>query len=88
MKYRVILNKKNQKSVQKLPGYEKKVFDQLVKDLTDTGPIQKDWNNFSLVEKNKYHCHLSYKWVACRYNEKKHITIEVYYVGSREKAPY
>ena len=54
----------------------------------------------SLYEKNKYnftgshkkttlyHCHLSYKWVACWQCEGDSITIEVYYAGSRENAPY
>jgi hypothetical protein len=39
-------------------------------------------------EDNKYHCHLSNKWVACWKNEKDSIIIEVYYAGSRENAPY
>jgi hypothetical protein len=52
------------------------------------GPIQKSWNNFSPLGNEKYHCHLNYRYVACwnyRQGEKE---IEVYYVGSREKAPY
>jgi hypothetical protein len=35
-----------------------------------------------------YHCHLSYRYVACWTWRKKEIVIEVYYVGSRENAPY
>ena len=37
---------------------------------------------------NMYHCHLSRKWVACWKNESGTLTIEVYYVGSRQSAPY
>ena len=49
---------------------------------------QPTWKNYSKLGKNKYHCHLNYRHVACWTAEKETITIEVYYVGSREKAPY
>ena len=49
---------------------------------------KKDWANYSKIGKDKYHCHLSYSYVACWNYEKSGITIEVYYVGSRENAPY
>ena len=39
------------------------------------------------LSKNEYHCHLNYRYVACWRHEKNTITIEVYYVGSREQAP-
>jgi hypothetical protein len=38
--------------------------------------------------KNKYHCHLSYHWIACWEETIKGIEMEVYYAGSRENAPY
>ena len=56
--------------------------------LEPDGPIQKRWNNFSPLGKEKYHCHLTYSYVACWTCQKGEIEIEVYYVGSREKAPY
>ncbi len=39
---------------------------------------------------NTYHCHLSHNhgYVACWENQKKTITMEVYYVGSHKDAPY
>ena len=66
---------------------QKKLF-ALAANLKETGPIRQDWPNFSEIGKNEYHCHLSHKWVACWRYEKKSIIIEVYYVGSRENAPY
>ena len=40
------------------------------------------------IGKNKYHCHLSLSWVACWELKDNKIEVEVYYVGSRESAPY
>lgn len=71
-----------------MPALGRARFRQLIKDLQDDGPVQKGWNNFSDLGGNKYHCHLSYKWVACWTNTKGTIEIEVYYAGSRENAPY
>jgi len=88
MSYRVVLKRKMVKKIQKLPLYEKKVLKLLLNNLADNGPLQKDWKNFSSLGENRYHCHLPYKWVACWYHENKQLTIEVFYVGSREKAPY
>jgi hypothetical protein len=60
----------------------------LLLDLKESGPNQPTWPNFSKLRKNEYHCHLAHRWVECWRNEKGTITIEVYYVGSRENAPY
>lgn len=86
--FNVFINKKSQKNIEKMPSGIKDVMAFLIEDLTNKGPILKDWANFSKLEDNKYHCHLSYKWVACWKNEKNSIIIEVYYAGSRENAPY
>lgn len=63
-------------------------FTLLVEDIKKFGAIQKGWQNFSDLGNNKYHCHLSYRWVACWRWEKDTFIVEVYYAGSREKAPY
>ncbi|MCP4294240.1 MAG: hypothetical protein GY786_01385 [Proteobacteria bacterium] len=88
MKYKITIKKKVEKSLSKLPQKVKQLLFLLVADLQAAGPIQKSWHNFSPLEKNKYHCHLNYRYVACWSYNKEEITIEVYYVGSREKAPY
>ena len=37
----------------------------LLEDIAQYGPVQPKYQNFSKIGKNKYHCHLSYHWVAC-----------------------
>ncbi len=88
MQYRVLIKKKVEKRLDKLPKQVRQLFYLLISDLQAIGPIQKSWNNFSALEQDKYHCHLNYRYVACWSCRKTEIIIEVYYVGSREKAPY
>lgn len=71
-----------------MPKPIRKKMKDLVDDLEENGPVQKGWLNYSKLSNNEYHCHLSYRWVACWRNEKYSIIIEVYYAGSRENAPY
>ena len=88
MKYRVSIKKRVARRLEKLPRNVQKLLFLLIEDLIADGPIQKSWNNFSPLGKDKYHCHLTYRYVACWTCQKGEIEIEVYYVGSREKAPY
>jgi len=88
MQYRVRIKKKVNSGLDKLPINVKKLLFLLIEDLKTDGPIQKSWKNFSSLGEEKYHCHLSYRYVACWTWRKDEIEIEVYYVGSREKAPY
>ena len=76
------------KSIEKMPQSVRDRMAELVQDLRDFGPLQRTWPNFGRLSAGEYHCHLSYKWVACWYHEKGTIRIEVYYAGSREDAPY
>ena len=86
--YEVKIKKSALKNVQKMPKEIQLIFASLVDDLIEKGPIRKEWPNFSALGKNEYHCHLSYKWIACWYYENNSLNIEVYYAGSRENAPY
>ena len=88
MRYEVRIKKKLERGLRKLPSDVQKLFFLLVADLQADGPIQKSWRNFSPLEQDRYHCHLNYRYVACWTCRKNEIVIEVYYVGSREKAPY
>lgn len=88
MAYKVLVKKKQLKSLKKLPIKVLIKFELLVNDLKDRGPIQTHWANYSKLGEAKYHCHLSYSWVACWQVFDNELSIEVYYVGSREKAPY
>lgn len=87
--WKVAFTAKANKQVTKLPKRERDILVALVQDLQITGAVLPDWSNYSKLGKNTYHCHLSYKWVACWSVEDKNIRlIEIYYVGSRENAPY
>jgi mRNA-degrading endonuclease RelE of RelBE toxin-antitoxin system len=88
MTFDVRIQKKVARGLLKLPSDVKKLLFLLIEDLKADGPIQKSWHNFSSLGGNKYHCHLNYRYVACWTHNKGEIEIEVYYVGSREKAPY
>lgn len=88
IKYKVKILKKVLKNLEKMPLGEQKKFWLLVNDIKKKGAIRTEWQNFSELEKDKYHCHLSYHWVACWTWKKGTFLVEVYYAGSREKAPY
>jgi len=88
MNYQVKIKKKVLRGLDKLPENIRKLLFLLIEDLKADGPIQKSWRNFSPMGANKYHCRLIYRYVACWHFNQGEIEIEVYYVGSREKAPY
>jgi mRNA-degrading endonuclease RelE of RelBE toxin-antitoxin system len=88
MTYDIKIKKKVVRGLLKLPKDVQKLLFLLIEDLKSDGPIQKSWQNFSSLGNNRYHCHLNYRYVACWTHNKGQIEIEVYYVGSREKAPY
>ena len=88
MRYEVRIKRKIERDLRRLPSDVRKLLFLLVADLQADGPIQKTWRSFSSLEGDRYHCHLNYKYVACWTCRKNEIVIEVYYVGSREKAPY
>ena len=89
MQWTVLIKKKVAKDLKKLPKEVQLLAQFLVEDLISDGPIQFTWKNYSRLQGNTYHCHLNYSYVACWEVTDKNIKlIEVYYVGSREKAPY
>lgn len=88
--YEVLITKRALKSASKMPRAELIKLNALMSALKVSGPIQANWPNYSLLSRTerKYHCHLSYHWVACWRELDNRIQIEVYYAGSRENAPY
>jgi hypothetical protein len=83
--YRIIVRKKVARSFVRLPLNARSAFKHLLDDLRDKGP---EYSNFSRLGPSIYHCHLARKWVACWICAGHSMEIEVYYVGSRENAPY
>ena len=65
MQCRVRIKKKANRGLNKLPKNIQKLLFLLIEDLKAEGPIQKSWHNFSPLGENKYHCHLSYRYVVC-----------------------
>ena len=88
MIYQVSIKRKVDRGLNKLPKNVQQLLFLLIEDLKSDGPVQKEWSNFSPLGKGRYHCHLTYRHVACWTCDKGQIEIEVYYAGSREKAPY
>jgi hypothetical protein len=86
--YEVLLLNKARKSALKMPLAQQKLLLLLEDDLRVKGPVQPSWMNYSKLSDKTYHCHLSYRWVACWEETEAGLKIEVYYVGSRESAPY
>ena len=93
--YIVRIKRKIGKSFVDLPKSDQEKLKLLILELKEKGPIRSKWPKFSSLDgkrskatKRRYHCHLSYSWVACWTHEKKTIEIEVTYAGSRENAPY
>ena len=86
--YQVLLGKRVLKRIERLPQGIQEKLGNLVQDLQSGGPVQPMWPNYGRLSQNKYHCHLSLRWVACWYHDKGTLRIEVYYAGSRENAPY
>ena len=93
MNFQVRYKRTVEKQINKLPKKIKQRLFALISDLEDMGPVRRNWPNYSKLGKQKggavkYHCHLHQSWVACWTHTEKTILIEVYYVGSRESAPY
>ncbi len=86
--YTVIVKKKVLKGMRYLSAGVVSKYLALQHDLEVNGPVQPSWPNYSQLGDGAYHCHLDYHHVACWRCENGTITIEVYYVGSREGAPY
>ena len=88
LRYRVTVTNKAAKTAAKMPMRERKLLASLLDALTENGPVQAGWPNYSKLGPSTYHCHLSYHWVACWRETGQFLTLEVYYAGLREGAPY
>ena len=87
--WHVQIKRKLLRNVESLPENVQLKFAALKVDLESTGPVQTSWQNYSKWGENKYHCHLTHHYVACwQLVSEMEMVLEVYYVGSRENAPY
>lgn len=87
--WKVVIKNKVDKELCKLPVSVRGKAVSLIADLMDDGPVQPRWRNYSKLSDREYHCHLTYHYVACwKVLSETELEMEVYYVGSRESAPY
>ena len=90
--WQVNYTKKAIKQVRKLSPKIQKLLNLLEKELKFSGPTRGNWSNFSKLGHKGYHCHIKKgrpTYVACwTVQDKKNKVMEVYYVGTHEKAPY
>jgi hypothetical protein len=87
-KYLVRVKNKVEKAMRSVLPSVRDSFAALRDDLAEKGPYQTDWPNYGPLGNDRYHCHLSYNYVACWEWKQGTIIIEVVYAGSREGAPY
>ena len=77
------------RELERLPITVQRKFAALKVNLESSGPVQPSWSNYSKSGENNYHCHLTHHYVACwLVKSETEMLLEVYYVGSRENAPY
>ncbi len=89
MTWKAGLSTKAKKQARKLPKKIQDLLTALVLEIEASGPIRGNWPNYSKLEEGEHLCHLTYSYVACWKVKNKTVQlVEVYYVGSREKAPY
>ncbi len=92
MKWNAYLTSSTLKQKNKLPTEVQEKFIFLLKEIEASGPVRGNWPNYSKLGKNRHHCHIKNgrpSYIACWEVVNTEIKIiGVYYVGTREKAPY
>ena len=90
--WQIVFTNKARKNFKKLPRQIQEQTVLLINEIQFAGPIRRNWSHFSKLMKNEYHCHLKKghpTYVVCwKVTSNKLKTVEVYYVGTHEKAPY
>lgn len=85
--FTVNIQKKCRKGINDLTKKDKYTLMRLLDNIENFGPVQPCFKNYSKLGNTTYHCHLSLHKVVCWQLLNSNI-VEVYYVGSRENAPY
>lgn len=99
MKWTIEITNRAEKTIRKLKKENHDVYSAcmlLIEELKEDGPARPNWPDYTKekgVKKgiDQRHCHLKKghpTYVACWRVKKNTVTIEVYYVGTHEKAPY
>jgi mRNA-degrading endonuclease RelE of RelBE toxin-antitoxin system len=92
MSWTVVFTNKAAKQFQKVQQSIQLRLRALVLEIQVKGPIRGNWKNYGKLDKTKHHCHLKSgrpTYVVCwEILDRDRKTVEVYYVGTHEKAPY
>ncbi len=92
MVWTVQWRKRLEKQLAELPEVIQLQFRELVRDIQISGPVKGNWKNYSKLGPHQHHCHIKSgrpTYVVCwEVADKKIPIVEVYYVGTHEKAPY
>ena len=92
--WRIEYSNKAFKAIGKLPSDIQEIFYSLKTEMEIDGPYRSNWHNYRkfMGLNNCYHCHLHKgkpTYVACwKIIDKTNKRLEIYYVGTHEKAPY
>ena len=92
--WRIEYSNKAFRSTQKLPTDIQEIFYTLKTEIEVDGPYRINWPNYGKLRSQgeRYHCHLQRgkpTYVACwEIIDKINKRLEIYYVGTHEKAPY
>ncbi len=92
MSWQVRFTKRAAKEIKALPATVQESLRLLVLEIEIQGPVRGNWKNYGKLSVTKHHCHIKSgrpTYVACWEVVDKQIQLlEVYYVGTHEKAPY
>lgn len=92
MSWTVLLTRKAEKQVAKLPQSIRTALLTLIREIEVAGPVRGNWSNYGKLGSGLHHCHLKKgrpTYVAV-WEETEHSAriVEVIYAGTHEKAPY
>lgn len=91
MSWKVRLHSKAKKQYKGLKLDIRSSMNMLIKEVELLGPIRGNWKSYGKLGPNQHHCHLKSgrpTYVVCWKAFKEQKLVEVYYVGTHEKAPY
>ena len=92
MAWTVQWKKKVEKQLRELPELVLFQFRILIREIQVAGPVRGNWKNYSKLAQSTHHCHIKSgrpTYVVCwEVVDKKCEIVEIYYVGTHEKAPY
>jgi mRNA-degrading endonuclease RelE of RelBE toxin-antitoxin system len=92
MPWTVLVHRNVEKRIPQLPKRIQEVLELLLRELEAQGPVRGNWPNYGKLSETSHHCHLkkgrpTYVAVWEETNRRQRL-IEVFYVGTHEKAPY